>query len=79
MDKNILVVVTCLDKDVVACLDNNNNKDDFNVNFLLARPLVYLLEGILGGQCILHRGYINKIVWSETYVRFSHDHEYKTQ
>ena len=31
-------VVACLDEGVVACLDNNN-KDDFDADFLLAQPL----------------------------------------
>ena len=31
-------VVTCLDKVVVLCLDNNN-KDYFDVGFLLSNPL----------------------------------------
>ena len=64
MEKKKLGVLACLDKDVVAyfdegvvaCLDegvakclDNNNKDDFDDNFLLAHPSVYLLEGTLGG------------------------------
>ena len=47
MDKNKLVVVACLDKDVVeffdegvvTCLDKNN-KDDFDVDLLLEHSLV---------------------------------------
>ena len=67
-----LGVVTCLDNYMVSCSDyggltclyevvveylDNNNKDNFDVDFLLARPLVYILEGTLGVQCIFHHGY----------------------
>ena len=31
-------IVACLDEGVVACLDKNN-KDDFDVDFILAHPL----------------------------------------
>ena len=81
IDKNNVGVLACLDKDVVArfyegmvaCLDegvveclDNNNKDEFDDNFFLAQPLVQLLEGTLGGQCIVYHVYMNKIGWSET-------------
>ena len=57
MYKNKLVVVACLEMDKVACYDedvvaylyggvvaclDNNNKDDFDVDFILARPLELL-------------------------------------
>ena len=35
--------VTCLDEGVLKCLDKNN-KDDFDVDFLLPHPLEHLLE-----------------------------------
>ena len=41
-------------------------------------PFEWLLEGTLGGQCIVYRGYMQKIVWSETYVHFCYKHKYKT-
>ena len=74
MDSNIFFAVAFLDKDVLECLDNNY-KDYFDVDFLLVHLLVYLLQGTLGGKCIVHHGYMNKIVWYETYVYFSHEHE----
>ena len=55
---------------VVEFLDKNN-KDDFDDIFLLSHPLLYLLEGTLGGKCIVYHGYTNKIGWSKTYVHFS--------
>ena len=36
-------VVECWDEGVVECLDKNN-KDDFDVDFLLPHPLEHLLE-----------------------------------
>ena len=39
--------VACLDEGVVKLLDKNN-KDDFDVDFLLAQSLKFLLEEILG-------------------------------
>ena len=78
-----------MDKYVVACFDegvaeflyegvaeflDKNNKDDFDDNSLLAHPLVYLLEGALGGQYIVHHGFIKKIFWSDTYVHLSFYH-----
>ena len=81
MDK---VYVACLNEVVVVYLDNNN-KHDFDVDirhildgffdiFILTHPLEYILEVILGGQCIVHNIYMNKCVWSETCVHFSNDH-----
>ena len=71
-------VVSCLDEGQVACLDNNN-KDNFDVYFLLPHRLEYLLKEILVGKFIVHYGYMKKIGWSETYFYFSHDNKYKTQ
>ena len=61
MDKNKLVGVVCLYEGVVECFDKNN-ENYFDVENILSRPLLYLLGGILGGQCIVHHGYMNKIV-----------------
>ena len=63
--------VTCLDEGVVKLLDKNN-KDYFDVDFILANPLEYLIEEILGGRFIVHHGYMKKIGWSEIYVHFYH-------
>ena len=52
-------VLACLYEDVLACWDMNN-KDNLDVDNLLANPLVYLLGGYLDGQCIIHYGYIKK-------------------
>ena len=48
-------VVVCLDKDVVKLLDKNN-KDDFNVDFILANHLELLLEKALGRKCLVYHG-----------------------
>ena len=66
-------VVECWDEGVVECLDKNN-KDDFDVDFLLPHPLEKLMEETLGGKFIVHHGYIKKIGWSKTYVHFCHEH-----
>ena len=71
-------VVAWLNEGVVACLDKNN-KDDFDVDFLLANPLEYHLGETLGRQCIVHHGYMKKIVWYETYVQFFMTIAIKTQ
>ena len=75
MDTNKLVVVECLDKyevvrcdeDVVKCFDesvlaclDNNNKDDFDGDFLHASPLEKIIEEILGEKCLVHHGYMKK-------------------
>ena len=60
--------VECFDEDVVvyfyegvlACFDNNN-KDGFDVCFLQAHPLEYLLGKHLGGRCLVHHGYMWEI------------------
>ena len=40
---------------------DNNDKDDFDVDFLRAHPLEYILEETLGGQYLVHHGYMRKI------------------
>ena len=70
-------VVACLDEGVVECLDNNN-KNYFDVDFLLSHPLEYILQGILSGKCTFHNGYMKIFVWYNTYVHLYHDHSYKT-
>ena len=57
--------VVCCSKDAVAwlyegvaaCLDKNN-KDDFDVDFLLAHPLEYIIEENLGGKYVVHYGHM---------------------
>ena len=78
--------VKCCDEDMVACLDegvlaflDKNNKDDFDVYFIHEHPLEYLLERTLGGQCLVHHGYMQKISWCETYDHFCYNHNYKNQ
>ena len=68
--------MACLDEGVLELL-YNNSKNDFDVDYLLAHTLEYILEGALGGKCIFHHGYMNKFDWSDTYVHFCHDHKYK--
>ena len=41
-------VVAYFDEYLLPCLDNNNNKDNFDGYFLCAHPLEYLLEETLG-------------------------------
>ena len=53
-----------------------NNKDDFDIDFLLIYLLEYILEETLGGEYIFQHVYMNRIGWSETYVHFYHDHNY---
>ena len=53
-------VVEYLDEGMLSCLDNND-KDDFDVYFLHAHPLEYLLEETLGGKCLVHHGYMQKL------------------
>ena len=82
LDKDCVVcwdesVVAWLDEGVVKFLDKSS-KDDFDVGFVLPRPLEYILEKTLGGKFILHHGYIYIIGWSETYVHFCHDYNYET-
>ena len=67
--------MACLGEGAVAWLVKNN-QDYFYVDFLLPHPLEYPLEETLGGKCTAHHAYMNKIVRSETYVHFSHDHHY---
>ena len=71
-------VVEWLDEGVLACLDNNN-KDDFDVYFLHAPPLEYILEEILGGKCLFQHSHMQKIVWCDTYVHFFYHHNYENQ
>ena len=66
-------IVACWDEGLVKCMCKIN-KDYFDVDFLLAHPLEYLLEETL---CV-HQSYMNKIVWSDTYFHFCLDHTYKT-
>ena len=76
MDKKKLGVVECLykvevaccDEDVVACFDegllaclDKNNKYDFDVYFLHAPPLEYILEEILGRKCLFQHSHMQKI------------------
>ena len=49
--------MACFDEGMVEFLDNNN-KDDFDVGFLLANPLGYIIEITLGRKCIVHRIYM---------------------
>ena len=92
MYANKFGVVACLDKDVVESFDDGvmaflykgvmvcfykNNKDCFYVDFILAHPLEWRLEGTLGEKFIFHYGYMKKISWSETYAHFYHEHNYK--
>ena len=55
----------CCDEDIVACFDegvleflDNNNKDDFDGDFIHANPLEYLLDKTLGGKCLVHHGFM---------------------
>ena len=45
---------------MVKLLDKNN-KDYFDVGFLLEHSLEYLLEQIFGVKCLVHHGFMNKI------------------
>ena len=67
----------CLNEGVVKILDNNN-RDNFDVDFPLAHPLEYLLEETLCGKCLVNHGYMEIFGWSETYIHIYHDHDYKT-
>ena len=42
--------MTFLDEGVVACWDNNN-KDDFYVDFILAYPLEYIFDETMVREC----------------------------
>ena len=92
MDTNKLGVVDWLDKYEVACGDeyvlawlyesvlaylDNNDKDDFDVDFLHAHSLGYILEETLGGKCLVHNGYMQKNFWFYTYFHFCYHHNYK--
>ena len=44
---------------MVKFLDKNN-KDDFDVDFLLKHPLEWLLEETVGGKCIVNHIYTKK-------------------
>ena len=68
-------VVACLDEGVLVCLDNNN-EDDFDVDFILAYLLEQLLEKTLGGKCLVHHGYMQKIGQYETFVHLCYQHNY---
>ena len=70
-------IVACLNEGVLSCLDKNN-KDDFDVYFLHANPLEYLIEKNLGRKFLVHHGYLHKIGCCETYVHFYYYHNYKT-
>ena len=39
--------------------------------------MYYLLEETISGKCILHHGYMKKIGWYETFVKFYHNHTLK--
>ena len=69
-------VVACFDDGVLACFDNNN-KDYFDVGFLHAYPLEYIIDETLGGKCLVQHGYMHKIGWCETYAHFYYHHNYK--
>ena len=78
--------VACFDEDVVACFYEGvlaclyyNNKDGFYGYFLHTHPLEYLLEETLGGQFLVHHGFMYKLGWCETYAYFSNQHNYKNQ
>ena len=73
MDTKKLGVVECLDKYEVACCDEDvvacfyegvvkcldkNNKEDFDIYFILAHPLEYILEENLGGKGLVHHGHM---------------------
>ena len=64
-------VLKLLDEGVVKCLDKNN-KDKFDVAFLLEKPLEYLIDETLGGKFLVYYGYMKKIGWSDTYAHFYH-------
>ena len=82
----------CLDEDDVACCDENfvtyldegvvkflDNifKEYFDVDFLFAHSLEYILEETLYGKCLVYHGYMKKIGWSENYVFFCYYNKYK--
>ena len=64
------------DEGVLAYLDNND-KDYFDVDFLHSHPLEYLLEENLGGKCLFHHGYMQKIGWCDIYTHSCYHHNYK--
>ena len=87
-----LGVVTCLDNYMVSCSDyggltclyevvveylDNNNKDNFDVDFLHAHPLEYILKENLGGKYLVHHTYMQKIGCCETHVHFCYHQNYK--
>ena len=53
-------IVACFDEGVLEFLDNNN-KDDFDGDFIQANPLEYLLDKTLVGQCLVHHGLCRKL------------------
>ena len=71
-------VVALLDEGVFACLDNNY-RDDFDVYFIHAHPLKNIPAEKLGGQCLVHHGYMNNIGWCDTYLYFCYQHKYKNR
>ena len=63
---------------LLACLDNDN-KDDFDGDFLHAHPLEGILEETLGGNCLVHHGYMQKVGWCDTYDQLCYHRKYKNQ
>ena len=79
-------MVECSDEFVVAFLGEcvfvflyKKNKDDCDVDFLHAHPSEYILEETLDEKFLVHDGYMQKIVWYETYVHLCYHHNYKNQ
>ena len=69
--------MACFDGGVLAFLDNNN-KDYFDVYFLLAYPPgISYFEDTLGGKCLVHHSNMHKIEWSEIHFHFCYHYSYK--
>ena len=58
---------------------DNNNKDYFDVDFLLAQPLEYILEETLGGKCLVHNSYMHNIGCCDTYAHFCYNRNKKSK
>ena len=71
-------MVSYQDVGVLSWLDNND-KDDFNVDFFNAQPLQYLIQETLGGKFLVHNGYMQKKIWCGTYFHFCYHHNYEKQ
>ena len=73
-DKDVVIL---LDEGVLTCLDKNN-QDDFDRDFIHAHPLENIYEETLGGNFLVHHGFMQKIGLYETYSHFCYHHNYKT-